>query len=80
MLDRPTSDDIIRRVVETTQPEKIILFGSAAQDEMGPNSGAELPPSSFLRKQESSLPVPSAHWIPGQARNDANGTPGYNIS
>ena len=60
MLDRPTSDDIIRRVVETAQPEKIILFGSAARDEMGPNSGAGLPPSSFLREQESSLPAPSA--------------------
>jgi hypothetical protein len=27
-------DDIIRRIVEVAQPEKIILFGSAAQGEM----------------------------------------------
>ena len=42
MLDRPTLDAIIRRVVETAQPEKIILFGSAAWDEMGPNSDVDL--------------------------------------
>ncbi len=42
MLDRQTSDDIIRRVVETAQPEKIILFGSAARGDMGPNSDVDL--------------------------------------
>ena len=42
MLDRQTLDDIIRRVVETAQPEKIILFGSAARGEMGPNSDVDL--------------------------------------
>ena len=42
MLDRQTLDDIIRRVVETAQPEKIILFGSAARDDMGPNSDVDL--------------------------------------
>ena len=78
MIEQKTLAEIVRRVVETAQPEKIILFGSAARDEMGPNSGAGLSPLSFLRKQESSRPAPSAHWIPGQARNDANGTPGYN--
>ena len=42
MLDRQTLDDIIRRVVETAQSEKIILFGSAAWDDMGPNSDVDL--------------------------------------
>ena len=42
MLDRQTLDDIIRRVVETAQPEKIILFGSAARGDMGPNSDVDL--------------------------------------
>ena len=34
--------EIIRRVVEVAQPEKIILFGSAARGEMGPNSDVDL--------------------------------------
>src|SRR2546430_1162239 len=34
--------DIIRRVVEAAQPDKIILFGSAARGEMGPNSDIDL--------------------------------------
>ena len=35
-----TSDieEVVRRIVEVAQPEKIILFGSAARDEMGPHS------------------------------------------
>ena len=35
-------EEIIRRVVQTAQPEKIILFGSAARGEMGPNSDVDL--------------------------------------
>jgi predicted nucleotidyltransferase len=35
-------DEIIRRVVGTAQPERIILFGSAARGEMGPNSDVDL--------------------------------------
>ena len=31
-------DEIVRRIVDVAQPEKIILFGSAARGEMGPNS------------------------------------------
>jgi predicted nucleotidyltransferase len=34
--------EIIRRIVEVAQPEKIILFGSAAREEMGPNSDIDL--------------------------------------
>ena len=36
-----TADDveeIVRRIVEVAQPERIILFGSAARGDMGPNS------------------------------------------
>jgi predicted nucleotidyltransferase len=33
---------IIRRIVEVAQPEKIILFGSAARGEMGPHSDVDL--------------------------------------
>ena len=32
MIDQKTLDNIIQRVVDAVQPEKIILFGSAARD------------------------------------------------
>lgn len=32
MIDQKTLDDIIGRVVDAVQPEKIVLFGSAARD------------------------------------------------
>lgn len=41
-LSEKTLQDIIRRIVAIAQPEKIILFGSAARDEMGPNSDVDL--------------------------------------
>lgn len=34
--------DIIRRVVEAAHPDQIILFGSAARGQMGPNSDVDL--------------------------------------
>lgn len=34
--------EIVRRIVEAAQPEKIILFGSAARGEMGPDSDVDL--------------------------------------
>ena len=42
MLDQQILDDIIRRIVEVTQPEKIILFGSAARGEMNRHSDVDL--------------------------------------
>ena len=41
-LDRRKLSEIIRRIVKVAAPEKIILFGSAARGEMGPNSDADL--------------------------------------
>ena len=41
-LDQETLDDIIRRVVETAEPERIILFGSAARGEMNRHSDVDL--------------------------------------
>ena len=41
-LDPIKLQEIIRRIVEVAQPEKIILFGSAARGEMGPNSDFDL--------------------------------------
>jgi len=40
-IDQKLSE-VIRRVVEVAQPEKIILFGSAARGEMGANSDLDL--------------------------------------
>ncbi len=42
MLDQKTFDDIIRRIVEVAQPEKIILFGSAARGDGEPHSDVDL--------------------------------------
>ncbi len=42
MLKRKILNDIIRRIVDAAQPEKIILFGSAARGEMGPHSDVDL--------------------------------------
>ena len=41
-LDHDTLNDIVQRVVEVAQPDKIILFGSAARGEMGSNSDVDL--------------------------------------
>lgn len=41
-LDQQILDDIIRRIVEVAQPEKIILFGSAARGEMNRHSDVDL--------------------------------------
>ncbi len=35
-------DKIIQRIVEVARPERIILFGSAAREEMGPHSDVDL--------------------------------------
>ena len=42
MLDQSILDDIIRRVVQAAQPERIILFGSAARGDMNRHSDVDL--------------------------------------
>lgn len=42
ILDQQTLDDIIRRIVEVAQPEKIILFGSAVRGDMNRHSDVDL--------------------------------------
>ena len=42
MVEQRVLDDVIERIVEVTEPEKIILFGSAARGGMGPNSDIDL--------------------------------------
>ncbi len=34
--------EVISRIVKVADPEKIILFGSGARDDMGPNSDLDL--------------------------------------
>src|SRR5262245_22367032 len=41
-IDQTKLSEIIRRIVKVSAPEKIILFGSAARGEMGPNSDIDL--------------------------------------
>ena len=41
-LDQAVLDEIVRRIVAVAQPEKIILFGSAARGEMGRHSDVDL--------------------------------------
>ena len=41
-LNAETLQEIVRRIVEAVQPEKIILFGSAARGEMGPDGDLDL--------------------------------------
>ena len=36
--DAAVISEVLRRIVQIAQPERIILFGSAARGEMGPNS------------------------------------------
>ena len=41
-LDPAVLKEIVRRVVDVADPTKVILFGSAARGDMGPNSDVDL--------------------------------------
>ncbi len=41
-LSDRTLREIVRRVVEVARPQRIIVFGSAARGQMGPNSDVDL--------------------------------------
>jgi predicted nucleotidyltransferase len=40
--DREVLDELVRRIVAAVKPLRIILFGSAARGEMGPNSDLDV--------------------------------------
>ena len=42
ILTEEILQEIVRRIVVTVRPEKIILFGSAAREQMGPDSDLDL--------------------------------------
>lgn len=48
--DKHQLDRVVKVIVEKYRPEKIILFGSAARGEMGPDSDVDL----FIVKQSNS--------------------------
>ena len=39
---RAALDEVVRRIVEVAKPEKIVLFGSGARGELGPDSDLDL--------------------------------------
>jgi predicted nucleotidyltransferase len=41
-VSRKVLEKIVRRIVKIAKPERIIMFGSAARGEMGPNSDVDL--------------------------------------
>ena len=41
-VNRKMLDKIVRRIVKVAKPEKIIMFGSAARGEMGPDSDLDI--------------------------------------
>ena len=41
-LDKPTIDEIVRRIVEVAHPDRVILFGSAAAGGMTQDSDVDL--------------------------------------
>ena len=40
--DPQAIDELVRRIVEAVHPRRVILFGSAARGEMGPNSDLDI--------------------------------------
>ena len=41
-VNRKVLDQIVQRIVKVARPQKIILFGSAARSEMGPDSDLDI--------------------------------------
>jgi predicted nucleotidyltransferase len=41
-LKETTLNELVRRIVETVHPRRILLFGSAARGQMGPNSDIDI--------------------------------------
>ena len=42
MIEQATLNDIVKRIVNVADPERIILFGSAARGDFGRNSDVDL--------------------------------------
>lgn len=42
VIDREVLDEVVRRVVAAFQPKRIVIFGSVARNEAGPDSDLDL--------------------------------------
>ena len=41
-IEKPLLDSLVMKIVDTVQPRRVILFGSAARGQMGPYSDVDL--------------------------------------
>ena len=60
-------DELVRRIVEAVHPLRIILFGSAARGEMGPDSDIDVlvvMPEGTNRRQTAQYLYTQIHGIP----------------
>ncbi len=53
ILEKPPIDHVVRTIVQKLQPNRIILFGSFARGDEGPDSDLDL-----MVEMESDLPLP----------------------
>ena len=71
-------DDLVRRIVEVVHPRRIILFGSAARGDMGPDSDIDIlvvvPDGTHRRAgaPETLLPVLTGRCLPLRERPAAS--------
>ena len=67
LLDTNVLTNLIKRIVPVARPEKIILFGSAARGEMGPNSDVDLlviKGGKYQRRRVTTAIYPNLHGAP----------------
>lgn len=76
--DPAVLDGIVRRIVQVAQPDKIILFGSAARGQMGPHSDVDLlvVKAGKYHKWELALQIPRGIGDVGEPIDVIVATPG----
>jgi len=63
-VDQSVLDELVRRIVAAVHPLRIILFGSAARGEMGPDSDIDV----MVVMPEGTDPISTAGYIYTQMR------------
>ena len=64
MIPQQVLDALVGRIVEAVHPRRVILFGSAARDDMGPHSDLDVlvvMPDGVHRRDTSTLVYRSLH-------------------
>ena len=56
VIDREVLDDVVRRVVAAFHPNRIVVFGSIARGEAGPDSDLDL----FVEMESTARPIDRA--------------------